>query len=213
MDDAKSSILSENSMFSSHHTAGFIPLQDVAQVLNRRQVRFVLVGANAVALYTGAPRATIDVDVLVRDADAEPATQALAEAFSLTPEREKDVIRLQKDGQTRIDLVLTQTDALYQELTASDRYTQTLVVGAEPIRVPTIEMMLALKYSAIVGPWRETHKKHFDIGDFISIVKTAGDLDLAVVEALADIIYPGASREIREKIESVKAGTEGEIKW
>ena len=76
MDDAKSSILSENSMFSSHQTAGFIPLQDVAQVLNRRPVRLVVVGATAVALYTAEPRATTDVCVPVRYADPEPQTPA-----------------------------------------------------------------------------------------------------------------------------------------
>src|SRR5687767_11273335 len=70
---------------------------DVARVLSKARVRYVLVGAHALNIYTGRPRATHDVDV-VTDAPAK-ARRAIALTYpDLRVEDHPVVVRF-KDGE------------------------------------------------------------------------------------------------------------------
>ena len=153
MDDAKSSILSENSIFSSHHTAGFIPLQDVARVLNRCQVRFVLVAGGVGLEYTQSWRGQVKsilglpYDNLVR-MQREVHRLDLSEHFVFTGHR-NDIPEL---------------------LTASD-IVAFLPQTAEGFGRPLIEGMAAARplVATDIGPTREI------VGEGTAILVPTGD--------------------------------------
>jgi hypothetical protein len=45
-----------------------------------------------------------------------------------------------------------------------------------------------------------------DASDFIRIVNVNPDIDLAKLEELGDLVYPGGGKEIVEKVRQVRAG-------
>jgi hypothetical protein len=46
----------------------------------------------------------------------------------------------------------------------------------------------------------------FDAGDFIAIVKANERIDLAFLERLGDLVYPGGGREILKLVADARAG-------
>src|SRR3954469_11083056 len=77
---------------------------DIAALLGRAKVRYVLVGAHAINLYTGKPRATQDVDV-VTDAPVK-ARRAVQSAYPhLSVEDHPAVIRFKEGREEVLDLI------------------------------------------------------------------------------------------------------------
>ena len=65
---------------SAHLVPPMIPPGEVIRVLREAGVRFVLSGAYALNVWTDAPRATVDVDVLIASGD-HAAAAAIQTAF------------------------------------------------------------------------------------------------------------------------------------
>src|SRR3954452_12251177 len=63
---------------------------DVARVLRKAGVKYVIVGAHAANGYTGRPRATVDVDVIVQY--PKKAASAIAAAFPKLVMRDTPVV-------------------------------------------------------------------------------------------------------------------------
>ena len=55
--------------------------ENVIDILNDAEVRFLLAGAHAMSAWANEPRNTLDVDVLVASRHVKVATRALTEAF------------------------------------------------------------------------------------------------------------------------------------
>ena len=84
---------------------------DVARVLAGAKVRYVLVGAHAINLYTGKPRATADVDI-VTDSPAKASRAVIAAYPHLIIEDHPAVIRFM-DGPTEVlDLIKARSGKL-----------------------------------------------------------------------------------------------------
>jgi hypothetical protein len=79
-------------------------------------------------------------------------------------------------------------------------------------RIPSLEAALANKYGAMLTPTRDPGKRGQDAVDFYNMVKHSLDegrepIDLAVLEALGELVWPGGGgKEILQLIEDVKAG-------
>src|SRR5687768_5160766 len=69
--------------------------EDVARVLREAGVEYVLVGAHAANGYTGRPRATLDVDVVVKH--PKKAADAIAAAFPHLQAQDTPVVTRFKD--------------------------------------------------------------------------------------------------------------------
>jgi hypothetical protein len=179
--------------------------QAVIRILNGENVRFMLVGAYAVAGWTRAPRATKDVDVLVATRGIRKAVRALLAAFPhLQAEDNEAVTRLRdpRTGNVVID-VMKPNQSLYREAL---KYAHPVQSDGQTYSIPSLELALAMKFSAMISLTREDDKKHFDAGDFIRVVRANPDIDLEKLHLLGQLVYNGGGAEIVEKVRQVRAG-------
>jgi hypothetical protein len=202
LQDRHSWSLETSTALSAYYMKGFIPPIEVIRVLRTIGVRFMLVGAHGLGGWTGAPRATHDVDVLVATRGHKKAVKALLAAFPhLEAEDEPAVTRLRdpESGQVRID-VLTPNQPLER---VGLKHTHTVEGEGESYEVPSLEMALAMKFGPMVSPNRPTEKKYLDAHDFIQMAKTNPDIDL---EQLGELVYPGGGKEIVQLVAQARAG-------
>src|SRR5438477_9534609 len=97
--------------------------QAVARVLREAGVNYVLVGAHATNGYTGRPRATIDVDVVVQF--PKKAARAISEAFPQLQMRDTPVVtRFMNGPDEAIDLMKPGTSKLWARLLKETRAIQ-----------------------------------------------------------------------------------------
>src|SRR5688500_1360159 len=176
---------------------------EVVRVLDDAGVVYVLVGAHTASGYTGQPRATVDVDVLVRF--PKKATAVLLKAFpGLVPRDTPVVTRLVRpDGETAINVMKSSTSPLWQRLLKLAREVK---VGGDRLRIPPVEGILAAKMAAMVSPHRHVAKKMIDGGDFIMIVQTNEGIDVKLLEELGELVYAGGGKEIFKLIADARAG-------
>ena len=172
----------------------------VLEILNGAGVRPVLMGTHAINTWRSEPRATQDVDVLVRKKDVRKAVRALHRAFPrltmqdlpvvtrfFEPSSDKSVLDVMKPSQEIFHAVF--------------RYT--IDVG-ETHEIPDLEMTLASKFAALVSPHRVRSKKAVDIGDFMDVVLYNRDeLDLKKLIELADKVYPNGGVEMAKLVDAV----------
>jgi len=176
---------------------------EVVRVLDEAGVVYVLVGAHAANGYTGQPRATVDVDVLVRF--PKKATAALLKAFPELTSRDTAVVTrlVRPDGECAIDVMKANTSPLWQRLLKVARPVR---IGAGTLRIPPVEGILAAKMAAMVSPHRHIAKKMIDGGDFIQIVQISDHIDLGLAQELGELVYPGGGKEILKLIADARAG-------
>jgi hypothetical protein len=193
------------SYFREHHQpmATDVTPERVLEALHDAGVNCVLMGTHALNTYRDEPRATQDVDVLVRKRDMRKAIRALRLAFPgltvsdtpvvtrfIDPETQKGVLDVMKPTQTVFQIVFRHT-----------------VKVAHTHSIPNLEMALASKFAAMVSPHRRADKKMLDAGDFINVVlNNRTDIDLEKLGRLADKVYPRKGKEVLEMIEAIDAG-------
>lgn len=177
---------------------------DVITILNRNEIRFILVGAYGLVGWTKKPRATEDVDVVVAARQHKKAVRVLAEHFPHLQADEQEVVTRMRDRETRsvaIDVIRPQ--ALYRE---AFKHVAWVEEGKVRYRIPSLEMALAMKFAPMISLTREDAKKYMDAHDFILIVQANPEIDLDQLAVLGEIVYPGGGKEIVEKVEAVRAG-------
>ncbi|MBI4600580.1 MAG: nucleotidyl transferase AbiEii/AbiGii toxin family protein, partial [Planctomycetes bacterium] len=173
-------------------------------------VDWVLVGAAAVNHYLKRPRATLDVDVVVREKDLRKAKRVLKAACPDLRETESSPLgppegtvvnfhgTLSPDPmRLEADVIKSQSHELFG--VALDRK-----VVAGGVKVATVEVLLALKYLAAVSPWRRPGDKHQDVADFIKAFKDNRDrIDRALLLDLAFRADEGAREDFPRFLDSV----------
>jgi hypothetical protein len=190
-----------------------VDLNLILRTFAAKKVPFVLTGAHGIGGWTGRPRATKDLDILVKfgrnHARAVKVIEALypqlevrtffgATAFFVPGERES-VIDITYPH--RPDLEATLANAVWTENEVFDlRY-----------RVPSLEAALANKYGAMITPTRDLAKRQQDAVDFTWIVIHSLDegqqtIDLPQLEALGEKVWSGGGPELLHLVEQVKAG-------
>jgi hypothetical protein len=184
----------------------------IIAALQTKKIPFVLTGAYGISTWTGRPRSTHDVDILVKggrnQARAVNALKALYPEFevrSLTgvtaffvPGERESVIDVTYPH--RADIEVTLQSELWIE-DAGLRY-----------RIPTLEAALANKYGAMLTLTRDPLKKAMDAVDFGHMVRHSLDegrepIDLEALAVLGEKVWPGGGgQEILRLVEQVKAG-------
>ncbi len=196
---AKSAILSRQQM------PQVIPLGDVVRVLNRAKVSFVLVGAHGLAAWRGKPRATEDVDIVVAIRQVKKAVRVLLQAFpQLEPVDLPVVVRLRLRGSEDIAIdVMKPVQQPYMEVF---KHTTKLTSEGQSYRIPSLEMAIVMKYSAMISPYRADADKFQDAHDFIQILQNNPAFEKDTVAELASLIYPNAGKDVLEMTRKVLAG-------
>jgi hypothetical protein len=203
--DAHGLSLFKSSKLSGVYVPHFIRPEDVIRVLNAAKVSFTLVGAHGLGGWTGKPRATEDVDIVVVQRHVKKAVTVLTAAFpNLDVDAQPAVVRL-RDRETNavaID-VMKPNQAIIQ---AALKHTHTVRSGRTTYKVPSLEMALALKFAPMVSVNRSDLDKQQDAVDFGRMAVTNPNLDLDQLATLGELVYPGGGKEIVEFVRRVRAG-------
>lgn len=123
----------------------------------------MLVGAEAINLYRKSPRATVDVDIVVRSKHIPKARRVLKETCQSVQDTEVHLKASLSPPplELTVDVIRSQSHPLFEE--ALDRQ-----LRVEGVRVPRLEALLALKFLSAVSPRRPRADKLQDVADFIS---------------------------------------------
>ena len=191
-----------------------VDLHSILRTLTEKKIPFVLTGAHGIGGWTGRPRSTKDVDILVKA--GRNHVRAVNAMKALYPELEVQdhggVIAFNVPGEKESVIDVTYPLRADQEETLSNpTWTENTELGLR-YRVPSLEEALANKYGAMLTPARASRKRRQDIIDFEYMVqhsldkgRNAIDLDRLVV--LGEKVWPGGGgKEIHRLVEEVKAG-------
>ncbi len=189
-----------------------IDLDRILQALAEKKVPFVLTGAHGISTWTGRPRATHDVDLLVNT--GRPFARAVKAIRELYPDLEERRFAAltaffrpgEKESLIEVIYPLRPDNAetLRTGIWVEDRNLK--------YRIPTLEAALSNKYGAMLTPGRDMVKRGQDAVDFTAMVKHSLDegrqpIDLAALEKLGEMVWPGGGgKEILRLVEEVKAG-------
>jgi hypothetical protein len=191
-----------------------VDLNQILKTLTQKRIPFVLTGAHGIAGWTGRPRSTQDVDVLVKA--GRNFTRAVKALRELYPGLEVHTFPgltaffIPGEKESVIDVVCPYR-ADQEETLANPTWTEE-EGSALRYRIPSLEEALANKYGAMLTPTRHLAKRLQDIVDFTLMVLHSGDegrqpIDLERLEALGKKVWPeGGGEEILRLVEQVRAG-------
>jgi hypothetical protein len=202
------------SQWSSHVPPSPVDLNTILRTLIQKRIPFVLTGAHGIGGWTGRPRSTQDVDILVKagrnHGRAVNAVRALYPELEVRTFTGLTAFFVQGEKESVIDVVCPYR-ADQEETLANPVWTENKEHGLR-YRVPALEAALANKYGAMLTLTREVDRRMQDIVDFSQMVKHSCDarrqpIDLEKLEALGEKVWPGGGgREILRLVERVKAG-------
>ena len=180
---------------------------DLIPSLKAAEIEFMLVGAHGISVWMTDPRATQDVDFIVRVKDKTKAANAILKKFpDLLQEKNPDVWRYQINGKYLVDLILT-TTPLHKRVFAEFAETR---VERLKVRVPKVEAALAMKFAAMTGHYRNFTKKYKDASDFIDIAIN-NKVDLTLLKELGELVFPGGGVQTVNYVADARAGKRLEI--
>jgi hypothetical protein len=175
---------------------------DVARVLDRAKVSYVLLGAHAINVYTGRPRATQDVDLLT-GAPAK-ARRALEQAFPhLDVEDHAVVIRFLENGEEVLDVIKAGSQKVFRRIL---RLATRVRVEDVQVAIPTLEAALASKFCSMISPTRPSDDRMQDAVDFSRAAKLHGKVDRDLLHELGELVYAGGGDAILKLIDDARAG-------
>jgi hypothetical protein len=199
--------------WSGRMASSGVELHDILRALSDRKVPFVLTGAHAIGGWTGRPRNTYDVDILVKS--GRNYSRAVSTIKALYPKLETHPftggIGFFVSGETSsvIDVMVPHRADLAETI-ATAIWIDNEELGIR-YRIPTLEAALASKYGAMLTPNRDPAKRALDSADFAFMVKHAADegqrpIDLNQLRSLGEMVWPdGGGDEIIGLVEEVGA--------
>jgi hypothetical protein len=200
-------------MWSDRVASSPVDLNQILRTLTEKKIPYVLTGAHAIGGWTGRPRSTHDVDILVKA--GRNLTRAVNAIKALYPELEVKNFHgvtaffLPGERESVIDVTYPHREDIRETL-AKPVWTQ----NKEGIRyrIPSLEAALANKYGAMIALNRHPQKRGMDAIDFGWMVTHSLDegrqpIDLGKLAALGEKVWPGGGGvEILRLVEQVKAG-------
>jgi hypothetical protein len=201
-------------MWRSQIVASPVDLNQLLRTLAQKKIPFVLTGAHGISGWTGRPRATQDVDILVKG--GRNLTRAVNAIRALYPELEvREFYGVTGffppgDNQSVIDVTYPHRADISETL-ANPVWVDDRTLGLR-YRIPSLEAALANKYGAMLTLTRNLQKRGMDVVDFGWMVTHSLDedrhpIDLEKLAALGEKVWPGGGgAEILRLVEQVKAG-------
>jgi hypothetical protein len=189
-----------------------IELNAILKTLIKKKIPFVLTGAHSIGGWTGQPRATKDVDILVKSGrNHARAVKAIRELYPHLEVRNfSGVVAFFVPGETQSVINVTYPHRADIEATlSSDVWVEE---GGLTYRIPFLEAALANKYGAMLSPSRDPDKRYIDVGDFAKMVRHSMDagqqaIDLDKLQELGEKVWPGGGgAEILRLVEEIKRG-------
>lgn len=200
--------------WSSKVASSPVDLLLILRTLTQKKISFVLTGAHGIGGWTGKPRATHDVDILVRG--GRNHARAVNAMRALYPELEVRAFQgvtgffIQGEKESVIDVIYPHRADL-EETLANPVWTEDKVHGLR-YRIPSLEAALANKYGSMMTITRDPRKRAQDSVDFAWMVGHSADegrdpIDLPKLADLAEKANPGkGGKAILQLVDQVKAG-------
>jgi len=189
-----------------------IDIRKIMQTLAAKKIPFVLTGAQAIGGWTGRPRATKDVDILVKGGRNQ--TRAVNAIKGLYPHLEvrnfAGVTSFFVPGEKESVIDVTYPHRL--DLQETLAYPVWVEDRGFKYRIPSLEAALANKYSSMLTRGRTLERRMQDIVDFNLMVMHSLDegqqpIDREKVSARGEMVWPGGGgKEILRLVDRVKAG-------
>jgi hypothetical protein len=202
------------SLGSNHVPSSPVDLSEILRTLTQKRIPFVLTGAHGIGGWTGRPRSTQDVDILVKagrnHARAVNAVKALYPQLEVRTFTGLTAFFVPGETASVIDVACPYR-ADQEETLANPVWTENKELSLR-YRVPALEAALANKYGAMLTLTRDLGKRQLDAADFTWMVTHSTDegrqpIDLQWLEALGEKVWPGGGgKEILRLVERVKAG-------
>lgn len=188
-----------------------VTLDDIVDALQAKRIPFVLSGAHGFSVWTGRPRATKDVDLLVKHGrNYMRAVEVVKELYpNLEVRRFGTLTAFFLRGKTESVI-----DISYPLRPDNEQTLRTAIWtkrGSLRLRIPDLEPALANKYGAMLALGREPAKRAQDMVDFMWMVAhsltSRRKIHLKKLEALGEMVWPGGGgREILRLVAEAKAG-------
>jgi hypothetical protein len=172
----------------------------ICKLAKDNNIVLVLIGANAVNAYSGKPRASQDVD-FVCDKPKKLITlikKTIAKKISLEIKENAVVFRLSKNGEEFLDIIKPYNELLKIALSKTKRVRE--------FSIPIIEVVVALKYAAMISPHRQQDDQLQDAVDFSRIVRNNPGLNIKKTIEYASSVHETAADEIKKFIADIRAG-------
>ncbi len=184
-------------------TATDIGPGDVARVLKRAKLTYVLVGAHAINWHLGRHDDSRGVDMIVDS--PEKASEVIVSAFrGLTLVDAPIVVRFKNyDGDEVIRLFKPVGCPLWSQLL---NVMTTVNIQEISVRLLSVEGVLAETFLAIASSHRHSLDMHEDGLEFARVVTAHEKLDLDLLEELGECVYRGGGREILKLASIARAG-------
>lgn len=191
-----------------------IDLYRILRTLIDKKIPFVLTGTHGIGGWTGRPRATHDIDILVKG--GRNLGRAVKAISALYPGLEIRVFHgvtgffVPGTRESVIDVTYPHR-ADNEETLAHPVWTNDKKLGIR-YRIPALENALANKYGAMLCQTRDEAKRIIDTVDFTNMVRHSFDegqqaIDLQRLELLGEMVWPsGGGKEILGLVDKVKAG-------
>jgi hypothetical protein len=203
--DAHEEDFSTSVRLSSFQVERAILPQDVIRVLNDAKIRFVLVGAYGLAGWIRDPRATQDVDVVVAERQVQKAVRVLLAEFTNLEAVDLPVVvrlREREAGKVFID-VMKPVQPPYRQIF---KHTHEVRAAGQEYRVPSLEMAIVTKFSAMTSLYRADEDKYQDAHDFILMVKNNPGFDREKLVELGSLMYEDGGKDVLELARKALAG-------
>ncbi len=184
--------------WSNRMASSPVELNLVLKTLTQKRISFVLTGAHGIAAWTGRPRDTQDIDILVKPGRNYTRTvnaiRALYPSLELRKLTGMTTFRVLGEKHSVIDVVCP-FRADNEETLANPTWSENEAEGLR-YRIPSLEEALANKYGAMLSPKRELGKRIMDMADFTFMVAHSLDegrepIDLRRLEFLGEKVWPG----------------------
>lgn len=196
-----------------------VDLNLVLKTLTEKRIPFVLTGAHGIAAWTGRPRNTQDVDILVKGGrNHARAVKAMRELYPQLEVRTfAGVTAFFVPGEDTSVIDVTYSHRADNEETLAHPVWAENAEGIK-YRIPSLEAALANKYGAMLTLTRDSRKRRQDVLDFEWMVAHSVDagqqsIDLDKLEGLGEKVWPGGGgKEILRMVEQAKAGVAIDLK-
>jgi hypothetical protein len=200
--------------WSNRVPASPVDLNVILRTLTQKRIAFVLTGAHGISGWTGKPRNTQDVDILVKA--GRNHTRAVNTLRALYPQLEvrtfTGVTAFFVPGEkSSVIAIACPHRADLEETLTNPTWVENREQGLR-YRIPSLEEALANKYGAMLTPTRDPDKRLQDAVDFTRMVQHSCDEDqlpinLDRLQVLGEKVWPsGGGEAILALVEQVKAG-------
>lgn len=182
-----------------------IPLGDVIRALNKAKISFVLVGAHGLAGWRKKPRATEDVDVVVTARQVKKAVSVLLIAFPHLEAVDVPVVVRLRERDSK-DAAIDVMKPVQQPYIEVFKHTNKVTTDGQTYRIPSLEMAIVMKFSAMTSLYRADVDKFQDAHDFVQMVQVNPQLNKEKLGELAALMYPDGGKDILEMVRKIQAG-------